>query len=429
MRIAFVAQPWDRIVPPVTEGSSIAIVTYELARRLARSHRVAIYTRRALGEPRVETDELGIEFRRVSGTAKMAHRFVESLPGVFGPGRPFFASSLYYAPHAIAVARSLGRERFDVVHTFGLPQHLPILRRFDSGSRLVLHMQGESLSQLDPDVVEPQLSHADLVLGCSEYITRTIRERFPSLAPRVRTLYNGVDGDRFTAATPAGSARAESRKRALFVGRVSPEKGIHVLLEAHDHVRERVPEAQLEIVGPKAVLPLSLHVALSRDPYVRALSRFYGGWLEGLGRRVMRRESRYSEELEARLGACSKHVRFRGSVDNADLGLHYRRADVFVFPSVWPEPFGMPIVEAMACGIPVVATRAGGIPEIVEDGHTGLLVDRENPVSLARAIEQLFGDEGLRRAMGERGRERALASFSWDRIARELEEHYRRVLG
>jgi glycosyltransferase involved in cell wall biosynthesis len=70
----------------------------------------------------------------------------------------------------------------------------------------------------------------------------------------------------------------------------------------------------------------------------------------------------------------------------------YRRATVLVFPSVWQEPFGIPIVEAMACGLPVVSTCSGGIPEIVEHGQTGMLVARGDAEQLALAISQVIDD-------------------------------------
>ena len=110
-----------------------------------------------------------------------------------------------------------------------------------------------------------------------------------------------------------------------------------------------------------------------------------------------------------------------------DLIEFYRSAHVFVFPSVWDEPFGMPIIEAMACGIPVIATHGGGIPEIIEDGKTGFLVERGDTDGLADAILRLLRDKHLMQSVGEAGRQRATEQFSWDRISEDLMSAYKRL--
>jgi starch synthase len=117
-------------------------------------------------------------------------------------------------------------------------------------------------------------------------------------------------------------------------------------------------------------------------------------------------------------------------------------AAVFVCPSIY-EPFGIVNLEAMACGLPVVASAVGGIPEIVEEGRTGLLVpftpdgtalgapaDSEAfAKALAEKIARVIDTPGLRRSMGEAGRKRVEASFSWSSIAEQTAALYRRLLG
>jgi glycosyltransferase involved in cell wall biosynthesis len=117
-------------------------------------------------------------------------------------------------------------------------------------------------------------------------------------------------------------------------------------------------------------------------------------------------------------------VSFTGSVPHRQLISFYKDADVFVFPSVWNEPFGMPIVEAMAAGVPVVSTRGGGIPEIVVDGKTGLLVERGDASALAEAILRLLSNENLREAIIRDAHERAVELLSWEKIVENLLYHY-----
>ncbi|MFB7508241.1 glycosyltransferase, partial [Streptomyces broussonetiae] len=104
-------------------------------------------------------------------------------------------------------------------------------------------------------------------------------------------------------------------------------------------------------------------------------------------------------------------------------------ACVFVCPSVY-EPLGIVNLEAMACGTPVVASRVGGIPEVVDDGRTGLLVDKDEDfeAGLARALDQVLGDPAGARRMGEAGRARAVGEFGWDAVARRTAGLYEEIL-
>jgi glycosyltransferase involved in cell wall biosynthesis len=118
-------------------------------------------------------------------------------------------------------------------------------------------------------------------------------------------------------------------------------------------------------------------------------------------------------------------VHVLGSLPQPDLFALYTAADVVVVPSVWPEPLSRVLLEAMQLGRPVVATRVGGTPEAVDDGVTGLLVERGDAAGLARAIAELCLDPERRLKMGAAARERAREVFREDRIVDGLLEVYR----
>jgi glycosyltransferase involved in cell wall biosynthesis len=120
-------------------------------------------------------------------------------------------------------------------------------------------------------------------------------------------------------------------------------------------------------------------------------------------------------------------VSFAGLVSRHQLIKFYQNASVFVFPSVWNEPFGMPIIEAMAAGLPVVATVSGGITEIVKNGETGLLVERGDASALAEAILRFLSDEDLRNSMAKASRKRAVELFSWECVVDNLLHLYRNI--
>ena len=103
--------------------------------------------------------------------------------------------------------------------------------------------------------------------------------------------------------------------------------------------------------------------------------------------------------------------------------------DVLVFPSRWPEAFGLTLVEAMAAGTPVVATRMGAVPEIVRDGMDGFLVEPEDIQALARSIARMLSDRGLAEELAAQAQLRARERFDLERMTREMEEVYQEVVG
>jgi glycosyltransferase involved in cell wall biosynthesis len=254
-------------------------------------------------------------------------------------------------------------------------------------------------------MIARRLQSTDLVVGCSDHITSKVIARFPEHAARCMTIPNGVDAE--ILATASRRNGHNGPLRLLNVGRVSPEKGIHVLVDAFNELVTENPELELVIVGDYAVVPLEMAVAVADDPLVRALARFYPG--------------DYTAHVRERLTeeAASK-VTFVGRVEHADTLEYYDDADIFVFPSIF-ESFAIPPVEAMAAGLPVVASRVGGMKETIVHERTGLLVQREDPAELARALRTLIGDAELRRTFGEAGRTRAAELYSWPRVVEEVE--------
>jgi glycosyltransferase involved in cell wall biosynthesis len=166
----------------------------------------------------------------------------------------------------------------------------------------------------------------------------------------------------------------------------------------------------LEIIGPDSVIPLESVSSLNDDPVVRKLDRFY--------------RRNYPEQMRAQVrGALEGRVTFVGPLLHSQLAARMREADILVQPSVL-EAFGMQVVEAMASGLPVIGSAVGGIPELIVDGKTGILVDRDNPIVLADAIVRLLDNPALAREMGNAGRRRVEEKFSWDRITDELKSCY-----
>ncbi len=410
LRLAIVAQPWGSVVPVGGKGS-VGIWIAEVAQRIARNCRVLVCCPRYRGQKPDECCQ-GVRYRRFRvGLDRRMSRLAGRLS--FDPRRPLFALPLYYATYAIQVAAAVRAARCDAAHIHNFSQFIPIIRAFNPRIRIALHMHCEWLTQLDRDLMVRRLRHADLIVGCSHYITDGIRRRFPEFADRCRTIVNGVSEDRFRPPEGAtGDGAARSDHSCLFVGRISPEKGVHLLLDAFEEVIRRRPTARLELVGDTGQCPRSFIVDICDDERVAALARFYDD--KGYWARLAERMAQ--PPLRGRVTWCRP-------MPQEELAEHYRRASVLVSPSLY-EAFGMPLVEAMAAGIPVVASRVGGMTEIVEDGRTGRLVPANDPGALAEAICDALADPEARRSMGRAGRRKVLETFTWDRVAQGLLDMY-----
>jgi glycosyltransferase involved in cell wall biosynthesis len=119
-------------------------------------------------------------------------------------------------------------------------------------------------------------------------------------------------------------------------------------------------------------------------------------------------------------------VDFTGRVSTDELVRHYNEAKLLVTSSVH-EGFGLPLAEAMSCGTPVVGTDIGAYREIVEHGVSGWLVPPSDPEALADAIRMMWNDAGLRKRLGEAGRQRILENFNWRKAAEETLAVYEEV--
>jgi glycosyltransferase involved in cell wall biosynthesis len=414
VKIAFVSQPWNRIAPPVDIGS-IAILSYETARLLSGTHDVSIFSKLDPDQAAEEALD-GVTYRRVPvGRDKRRAGFAAWFDRFRSKTRPYFSSAGYYRGYIDAVARELGALDVDIVQIFNFSQFAPIIKTHAPRAKVVLRMSCEWLSQLDRGIVAPRIEATDAIIGCSDFITGGIRETFPEYAGRCATIHNGRRApEQPRVHSPRASANERGR-RIVYVGRVSPEKGIHTLVEAFLMVKDEFPDLTLDIIGPKGSTPVEFVLGLTRDEKVRALEPYF--------------KDNYVSTLEAGLPDDAKsRVRFRGKVPHDDLGPEYSGSDALVFPSIWDEPSGNPPIEAMAHGVPVISTRTGGTAEYVIDGETGILVDPGDTEGLASAMRRILTDEDLRAAMGAAGRKRVVEYLSYERFTEELAGLYTRLL-
>jgi starch synthase len=244
---------------------------------------------------------------------------------------------------------------------------------------------------------------ADAVIAVSHGVRDDVLNCYTKVSPdRVRVIHNGIDPEIYRPqSSPETLTRFgidPSQPFVLFNGRITRQKGLSLLLEAALKLDRR---HQVVIVASSPDTP---EIAAEVSALAARVSSERGNliWIDHF-------------------------------IPRQDLIHLHSHADVFVCPSIY-EPFGLVILEAMACETAVVASRVGGIPEIVVEGETGYLVDF-NPADLdaftgglAGRIEKLLGDPTLAAAMGKAGRERVLRHFGWRAIASQTVDLYDALL-
>ena len=223
-------------------------------------------------------------------------------------------------------------------------------------------------------------ARAAIVLADSEATAADLRRFYGTEEDKIRVVYPGVDGDKLSAtAADAASARARyglPPRYFLFVGTLQPRKNIKRLVQAFARWQQAQDddETALVLAGGKGWL-------------------FDEAWLAG-----------------------ARNLRLCGYVDDADKAGLLRGAIALVFPSLY-EGFGFPAVEAMHAETPVIASATSSLGEIV--GEAGLLIDPLSVAEIAAAMQRCSADEALRRALIQRGRERA-RRFTWAAAAAQV---------
>ena len=124
----------------------------------------------------------------------------------------------------------------------------------------------------------------------------------------------------------------------------------------------------------------------------------------------------------------AERTHFLGAVPHAELPEVLRAADLFLLTTEPPESFGIVLIEAMAAGLPAIATDYPGVRAVVDEGETGLLVPRGDPEAVAAAVGELVATPDRRREMGERGRAKAIAEWSWPRLVERMDDAYAQAI-
>lgn len=392
MRICLVSQEY----PPGYVGGIGTQTRVKALGLLAQGHEVEVLTAGEETGPALATrqdDGVTVHALRPPGGAFALHSTA--------------AYWLGYTWSVLTALRNLGEQRLLDVIDFpdyaaeGLAYQLD--RPEEDPTAVVVHLHGslamfseqigwppadDPLLRIGTFMEDTSVETADGLLAASHSIAELTSARLEIAPDLIDVVAGAVDSDIFTPA-PADRTRAP---KLLFVGNLVPNKGVATVLEAFIRLAGEHPELTLELAG-------------SADADV-------------------------ADELRGRAerAGLGHRVTVLGFVEHSDLPGLYRSADVFAAPSRYEGGLGLVYLEAMACGLPVVATAAGGAAEAIEDGETGLLLERGDVEETTAAIGALLRDPAQRARMGAAGRERVCAHYTPERYAAKVSSAYERAI-
>jgi spore coat protein SA len=390
MKIAFVST--EKLPVPAVKGGAVQIYVDGVLPYLSKHNEITVFSGAGSGLPGEEMKG-NVRYIRIPGAK----------PGQY-----------------INVVNSRLNEGFDLVHIFNRPLWLLYLSQCRPRQVYSLSLHND---MFHPDKITRSealecVARVKFITSVSNYTADRAIAWCPAVRNKIHVIYSGVDvrryspdsgkiihspessavlgglpelaEDRYLSAIGSSVQEAPREKKiVLFVGRLTPDKGVHVLMRAMKEIMDERDDVILVISGSKR---LGVN---DDDKYTRLLKSFTG-------------------ELKGR-------VIFTGFLRPNELINYYRAADIFVCPSQWNEPLARVIYEAMASGLPVVATDRGGNAEVVSNNDNGILVkDYSNFNAIADAIRLLLAEPMMAKRMGKAGRELVMTNHSWDRVAKDI---------
>lgn len=365
----------EKLPVPNIRGGAIQTYIDGVASLLSKHHRITILGRT---DPELPNDEVmnGIRYVRVE-----SHGLLEA-----------------YAAGVIQFLQNTP-EHYDIIQIFNRPLLVLPVREVAPTSRIILSMHNDMFNpfKIEPNEGNKVIEQTERIITISQYIGEAICNYYPLAASKIKPIYSGVDLNRFApwleseqARNARESLRAEhnlsGKKVILFVGRLTRNKGPHVLVRAMSEINHS--DAVLVVVGGTWFSDNSVSDYVA---YVRALA------------------------VRSPLPVITT-----GYVPAQDVHRWFCAGDVFVCTSIWQEPLARVHYEAMAAGLPFLTTARGGNPEIVKNNNGILINNPEDPKEYAQKLNSLLSDMNHARHMGINGRRLAEQNYAWERVAGEI---------
>lgn len=310
-------------------------------------------------------------------------------------------------PYAARMWRVLRQEQAVLLHIHNEPKLLAGLQR-----QLQAHPMPVVVHVANEKPIEKQLlALVTHWVACSHYIAGWLQHDNGIAADRISVIHTGVDtqGRQALWDTPAAQRQALRERYGitdphtlvvLFAGRLVQEKGVQELLDAFDLLRQQL--------GSRVQLLVAGNVRDSNDPN--------------------NQKAVYGKAVTARMRNMAG-VTWVGSLHPAQMHEFLLAGDLFVMPSLWPDPYPTVMLEAAAAGLPIVAAARGGITEFLQDcPGLGFVDDPADPQQLQAAMQAWLHAPDLRQQAGRWLRRRIEQEFDWSRVCEDFERLYDRLL-
>ncbi len=289
---------------------------------------------------------------------------------------------------------------FDLVHVFNRPRWVPFLSKdLTCAFSLSLHNEMFFPKKISSTLANACIDRVSFITTVSHFVANAVKDLYPSAASKLHPVYSAVDcniykpiwsndKDSFRDVLRAKYG-LQNHKTILYVGRLTPKKGTHIVLDAMNSVMKSHPNTALMIIG----------------------SKWYGG----------NETNEYIDLLKRVSKELRGPVIFTGFLTPNEIPKYYSIGDIFVNMSQWREPLARVHYEAMAAGLPIITTNRGGNAEVMEEGVNGFVMnDYENPRLLEKNIVNLLDNKDLALRLGVNGRKMAEEKYNFNRLATDL---------
>jgi glycosyltransferase involved in cell wall biosynthesis len=360
-RFVHVPTPGDHYSP--STGSAVMTVIHEISREHGASggETVVVLDEQSRFDYTVG-ERLPVAFR---GPLTPVEKALDVALGISRAGRRF-AHELY-----LPAADLLGPDESGTLFIHNSPSVIDLFRRKCPRARIVLYCHNDLFRTYSRNEIRRTVAMADHVICVSDFLADGLRRELHERDHhKVTGVINGVNTQVFRPYAPEEVAAPI----ILFVGRVVPQKGPHLLVSAAEQLLKLGHRFRLRIVGSSGFCSSS-----GLTPYERELRRL--------------------------AGPLGDSVEFQAFVDRHQVVEEYRAASVFCVPSTWDEPCSLTASEGMACGLPTIASRRGGLPEV--GGEAVLYFSPPDTGELTQHLTHLLQSAAVRNEWGARARARA----------------------
>lgn len=268
------------------------------------------------------------------------------------------------------------------IFLWNAPGGINALRHTHPKAQICLYAQNWLFKTYTRGELSTLVNNVDKIVCCSTYIAEETQQLLGNSSNKIIGIVNGVDTNKFK----PGHNSEQSELKVLFVGRIQPFKGPHLLIKAAQKLKSANRKFKVRIVGSSG---------FAADSSL----------------------SEYEKSLRKLAAPVSDIVQFQPFVDRHSILQEYANASISCVPSIWNEPCSLTVPESIACGLPTIASTRGGIPEVGGEGV--LYFDPKSVNQLAEKLEFLLENEGARKDWSLRARLRA-EQISWDKQYEKL---------